>query len=426
MLLLKNVTIIAPSSDLNGQIKDIFINKNGQIEEIGTDISVPKSTALFEKEGACVSIGWADVGVQTCDPGFEHREDLASTARAAMAGGFTAVMPFPNTEPATHSKSEILYIKNKTQSYLVDFHPIGALSENTKGKDMAELLDMHHAGAVAFSDGKKAVQDGGLILRGVQYATIFNGIIFNSPFDKSIAPHGQIHEGVTSTSLGLPGIPSMAEEIMVQRDLQLLEYAQGRLHFHNISTARSVDLVRQAKKQGLNVTASVAVLNLCLTDEALSHFDTNLKVMPPLREKSDIEALIKGLKDGTIDFIDSNHSPIDTEGKDLEFPYAAFGAIGMESAFSLSNTFLNKKLTIEQLIELWAIKSRTILGLKIPEITEGVTANLTIFNPNEKWTFTEKDIYSKSKNSPLLSQPDLAELKGRVYGVVNKGQYWLR
>ncbi len=426
MLLLKNVTIIAPSSDLNGQIKDIYINKIGQIEKIGTDISVSKSTALFEKEGTCVSIGWADVGVQTCDPGFEHREDLASTARAAMAGGFTAVMPFPNTEPATHSKSEILYIKNKTQSYLVDFHPIGALSENTKGKDMAELLDMHHAGAVAFSDGKKAVQDGGLILRGVQYATIFNGIIFNSPFDKSIAPHGQIHEGVTSTSLGLPGIPSMAEEIMVQRDLQLLEYAQGRLHFHNISTARSVDLVRQAKKQGLNVTASVAVLNLCLTDEALSHFDTNLKVMPPLREKSDIEALIKGLKDGTIDFIDSNHSPIDTEGKDLEFPYAAFGAIGMESAFSLSNTFLNKKLTIEQLIELWAIKSRTILGLKIPEITEGVTANLTIFNPNEKWTFTGKDIYSKSKNSPLLSQPDLAELKGRVYGVVNKGQYWLR
>ncbi len=426
MLLLKNVTIIAPSSDLNGQIKDIYINKIGQIEKIGTDISVSKSTALFEKEGTCVSIGWADVGVQTCDPGFEHREDLASTARAAMAGGFTAVMPFPNTEPATHSKSEILYIKNKTQSYLVDFHPIGALSENTKGKDMAELLDMHHAGAVAFSDGKKAVQDGGLILRGVQYATIFNGIIFNSPFDKSIAPHGQIHEGVTSTSLGLPGIPSMAEEIMVQSDLQLLEYAQGRLHFHNISTARSVDLVRQAKKQGLNVTASVAVLNLCLTDEALSHFDTNLKVMPPLREKSDIEALIKGLKDGTIDFIDSNHSPIDTEGKDLEFPYAAFGAIGMESAFSLSNTFLNKKLTIEQLIELWAIKSRTILGLKIPEITEGVTANLTIFNPNEKWTFTGKDIYSKSKNSPLLSQPDLAELKGRVYGVVNKGQYWLR
>ena len=426
MLLLKNVTIIAPSSDLNGQIKDIYINKIGQIEKIGTDISVSKSTALFEKEGTCVSIGWADVGVHTCDPGFEHREDLASTTRAAMAGGFTAVMPFPNTEPATHSKSEILYIKNKTQSYLVDFHPIGALSENVKGKDMAELLDMHHAGAVAFSDGKKAVQDGGLILRGVQYATIFNGIIFNSPFDKSIAPHGQIHEGVTSTSLGLPGIPSMAEEIMVQRDLQLLEYAQGRLHFHNISTARSVELVRQAKKQGLNVTASVAVLNLCLTDEALSHFDTNLKVMPPLREKSDIEALIKGLKDGTIDFIDSNHSPIDTEGKDLEFPYAAFGAIGIESAFSLSNTFLNKKLTIEQLIELWAIKSRTILGLKIPEITEGVTANLTIFNPNEKWTFTEKDIYSKSKNSPLLSQPDLAELKGRVYGVVNKGQYWLR
>lgn len=425
MLLLKNVTIVAPFSDLNGQLVDIFINKNGLIEKIGTNISVSKSTTIFEKAGTHVSIGWADVGVHTCDPGFEHREDLASTARAAMTGGFTAVMPFPNTEPATHSKSEILYIKNKTQSYLVDFEPIGALSADCKGKDLAELIDMSQAGAVAFSDGKKSVQDGGLILRGLQYSKSFSGIIFNVPLDKSIAPHGQMHEGLTSTSLGLSGIPSMAEELVVQRDLQLLEYSGGHLHFHNISTARSVDLVRQAKKQGLNVTSSVAALNLCLTDEALKNFDTYLKVMPPLREKSDIDALIKGLKDGTIDFIDSNHTPIDTEGKDLEFPYAAFGAIGLESAFSLTHTVLNRKLSIDQFIELWAINPRTVLGLPVPQITEGVVANLTLFNPNEKWTFTGKDIYSKSRNSPLLSNPQLADLKGKVYGVVNKGQYWI-
>ncbi len=422
MLLLKNVTIVAPFSDLNGQLADIYINKNGIIEKIGVNLAASKNATVFERVGTCVSIGWMDIGVQTGDPGYEHREDLASTARAAMAGGFTSVAPFPNTQPVAHSKSEILYIKNKTHSYLVDFQPIGALSLDCKGKDIAEMLDMHHAGAIAFSDGQKPVQDGGLILRGLQYAKIFGGLVFNFPFDKTVSPHGQMHEGLTSTSLGLPGIPSLAEELMVQRDLQLLEYAQSRLHFHNISTARSVEWIRQAKKQGLKVSASVAAMNLCFNDESLMGFDTNLKVLPPLRGKSDIDALIKGLKDGTIDFITSNHTPIDTEGKDLEFPYAEPGAISLETAFSLTHTYLHKKLTIDQLIELWAIKPRTALGLDIPKIEEGNKANLTLFNPIEEWTFTETDIYSKSNNSPVKGH----RLRGRVQGVVNKGQYWLR
>lgn len=422
MLLLKNITIIAPFSDLNGQLVDIFINKNGIIEKIGVNLPASKSTTVFEKNGTCVSIGWMDVGVQTGDPGYEHREDLASTARAAMAGGFTAVAPFPNTNPAAHSKSEILYIKNKTQSYLVDFQPIGALSSECKGKDIAEILDMHHAGAIAFSDGKKPVQDGGLILRGMQYAKIFDGIIFNFPFDKTVSPHGQMHEGLTSTSLGLPGIPALAEELMVQRDLQLLEYAQSSLHFHNISTAKSVEWIRQAKKQGLKVTASVAAMNLCFSDESLTGFDTNMKVMPPLRDKTDIEALIKGLKDGTIDFISSNHTPVDSEGKDLEFPYAESGAIGLETAFSLTDTYLHKVLTIDQLVELWAIKPRQVLGLDIPKIEEGSQANLTLFSPTEEWVFTEKHIFSKSNNTPIKGHT----LRGRVQGVINKGQYWLR
>ena len=419
MLLLRKVTLVTSDQDLNGRSLDIFINAKGIIEQIGENLIASAHTTVFEAKNAHVSIGWVDVGTQTCDPGFEHREDLASTAKAAMAGGFTVVCPFPNTEPAVQSKSEILYIKNKTKDYLVDFQPIGALSEDIKGKNIAEMLDMHHAGAVAFSDGRKSAQEGGLILRGLQYAKIFDGLVMNNPFDKSVAPHGQMHEGLTSTSLGLSGIPSMAEELMVQRDLQLLEYAESRLHLHNISTEGAVEMVRKAKKKGLGVTASVAALNLCFTDKILRGFDTNFKVLPPLRAQNDIDACVKGLKDGTIDFISTNHTPIDVEGKDLEFPYAAFGAVTLESAFGLINYYLHKRLTINALVDSWSVKAREILNLEIPEIKVGATANLTLFNPDEEWIFTHKDLHSKSKNAPALGQI----LRGRVLGVVNKSVY---
>ena len=419
MLLLRKVTLVTANPDLNGQTLDVFINEKGIIETIGNNIDVPKTTTVFEREGAHVSIGWVDVGTQTGDPGFEHREDLNSVTKAAMAGGFTTICPFPNTNPTIQSKSEILYIKNKTQDYLVDFQPIGALSEEIKGKNIAEMLDMHHAGAIAFSDGRKTAQEGGLILRGLQYAKIFDGLVMNFPYDKSVSPHGQMHEGLTSTSLGLSGIPNMAEELMVQRDVQLLAYAESRLHLHNISTEGSVDMVRKAKKQGFKVTASVAALNLCFSDEILRGFDSNFKVLPPLRAQNDIDALVRGLKDGTIDFISTNHTPIDIEGKDLEFPYTEFGAVTLESAFGLINFYQHKKININELVDFLTIKARTILGLDVPELKEGTKANLTIFNPTEEWTFTEKDIQSKSKNAPALGKI----LRGRVYGVVNKGKY---
>lgn len=421
MLILKNVIIDSPNIDLQSQLTDILINKNGVIEKMGIAISPPKGTKVFEQTGAHVSIGWMDIGVQTCDPGFEHQEDLNSTMQAARAGGFTSVAPFPNNKPAAHSKSEILYIKNQTKDYLVDFLPIGALSVDCKGRDIAEMLDMYHAGAVAFGDGSVPTQDSGLILRGLQYAKIFEGLVMNFPFDKSVAPHGQMHEGFVSTTLGLSGIPSMAEELTVQRDLQLLEYADSKLHFHNISTAGSVVLIRAAKKRGLKVTASVAAMNLCFDDSKLQNFDANFKVMPPLREASDVEALTIGVQDGTIDYISSNHTPVDTEGKDLEFAYAQFGVIGLETAFSMLNTYC-KTLTINQLVNAMAIQPRKVLGLEIPEIKEGNLANLTIFNPEKEWLFTEKNIYSKSKNTPLIGQI----LRGRVEGVVNSDQFWLR
>jgi dihydroorotase len=361
-----------------------------------------------------VSPGWFDVGVQTGDPGFEHREDLRTVAAAAAKGGFTAIAPFPNTQPPVHSKSEILYIRNTTAGLGVHFYPIGAVSQDCAGKDMAELYDMHAAGAVAFSDGKKSVQDAGLLLRSMQYARAFNGLILNEPHHKTIAAGGQMHEGTVSTSLGLKGLPSLAEEIMVQRDLSLLEYSEGRLHIHLVSSAKSVDMIRAAKKAGLQVTCSVAVANLFFTDGELRDFDSNWKLLPPLRAQSDADALLEGLTDGTIDFIVSNHSPWDDEAKNLEFPYADFGMIGLESVFALCRTFGDKKLPLPLLVEKLSLAPRRIFGLPVPEIKEGEKAELTVFDPTASYTFSVENIGSKSRNTPFLGRT----MQGKVLGTI--------
>lgn len=423
-LLLKNIQLVAPNDLRDGQHLDIFI-KNGIIEQIAPSID-PESLGteggdapqIFEAQGACVSAGWLDVGVQVGDPGYEHREDLDSVTEAAAAGGYTTIATQPNAKPAIHSKSEILYIKNKNLHSIVEILPIGALSVDCAGKDIAEFYDMHHAGAVAFSDGAKSVQNAGLMLRALQYARGIDALVMNYPNTKSIAPQGQMHEGEVSTSLGLAGLPAMAEELMIQRDLHLVAYSDGRLHFSNISTTRAVELVREAKRQGLRVTASVAALNLAFTDETLKTFDANLKVLPPLRTQQDVNSLLEGLADGTIDFIASNHVPLDEELKNLEFPYADFGAIGLQTTFALSNFILHKRLTTSQIIHKIAIAPRQILHLEVPKIEEGARANLTLFNPDEIFVLKEKNILSKSKNSPLIGKL----LRGKVLGVIHRNQ----
>lgn len=424
-LLLKNVRLIAPLDPRDGQHLDIFI-QNGIIKQIAVHIDPDNLVTegggdahqIFEMQGACVSAGWLDVGVQVGDPGYEHREDLDSVTEAAAAGGYTAIATQPNTKPAIHSKSEILYIKNKNLYSLVEILPIGALSVDCAGKDISEFYDMFYAGAVAFSDGAKSVQDAGLMLRALQYARGIDALVMNYPNTKSIAPQGQMHEGEVSTSLGLAGLPAMAEELMIQRDLHLVAYSGGRLHFANISTARAVELVREAKRQGLRVTASVAALNLAFTDQTLHTFDANLKVLPPLRTQEDVNALLEGLADGTIDFIASNHVPLDEELKNLEFPYADFGAIGLQTTFALSNFVLHKKLTTSQIIHKIALAPRQVLGLEVPKIEEGAQANLTLFNPDEIFVLQTKNILSKSKNSPLIGKL----LRGKVLGVIHRGQ----
>ncbi|MBC7774505.1 MAG: dihydroorotase [Phycisphaerae bacterium] len=411
-LLLKNARIFDGISESRAQ--DILL-RHGKIEAIGDQIAAPKGAEVWESPNLCVSPGWLDVGVYAADPGFEHREDLSTAAAAAAAGGFTAMACFPNTDPALHTKSEVLYVKNRATGLPVHCYPIGAISQDCEGKDLAELIDMHTAGAVAFSDGKRSVQDAGLLLRALQYAKAFNGLIINVPHHKTIAAGGQMHEGVMSTSLGLKGLPALAEELMVQRDLSLLEYSEGRLHIHLISTAKSVALIRAAKQDGLSVTCSVAVANLCFTDEKMADFDSNWKVVPPLRSSSDTAALLEGLTDGTIDFICSNHTPWHEEAKNLEFPYADFGMIGLETSFALCRTFLSKNLTINNLVEKLSLAPRRVLSLPIPKIAQGERAELTVFDPDAEWVLEEKDILSKSRNTPFIGQKFI----GKVIGVVS-------
>ena len=299
-LLLQQVKVIDTTSDHNGKVVDILI-EDGHIKEIGKSLNSDSyqkdKVEIWKVEGACVSVGWLDIGTQIGDPGFEHREDLESAANAAVTGGFTGVACLPNTHPTIHSKSEVLYIKNRTQYSIIDFYPIGAISQDCKGKDLAELMDMHHEGAVAFSDGSHSIQNSGLMMRGLLYTKPFDGLLMNHPHDDQIAGKGFVHEGVISTSLGLRGIPALSEEMMVERDLHLVEYADGRLHFSNISSADSVELIRKAKAKGLKITASVNPMNLVFTDERLTEFDTNYKVYPPLRSETDRLALIEGLKE---------------------------------------------------------------------------------------------------------------------------------
>jgi dihydroorotase len=414
-LLLKNVKIV---NDLHIKECDIYI-KDGKIESIGQYLATDSTASIWDCEGAIASPGWIDVGIQMGDPGFEHREDLQTAAAAAAAGGFTAVACFPNTNPVIHSKTEVLYVKNSTKESIVNFFPIGAISQNCEGKDLAELFDMYQSGAIAFSDGSKSIQDSGLLLRAMEYAKAFKGLIFNHPHLKNIALGGQMHEGYVSTSLGLKGLPSIAEDVMVQRDLSLSEYAGSPLHLHLISTKKSVEMIRAAKKGGLPITASVAIANLCFTDEKLIDFETNWKILPPLRQETDRKALLKGLEDGTIDFICSNHNPQDIEVKNLEFTYADFGMSGLETALALSLTYLQKKLSIAQIIEKWAIAPRKVLGLPIPTFEKGANAEITIFHPDQNWTFLEKNIQSKSANSPLFGTAFI----GKVLGIVNGKKY---
>lgn len=416
-LLLRQAMVIDPASPAHQTTVDIHIQE-GCIAAMAPSLAVNDAQVL-DANGAWCFPGLLDFGVQSGDPGYEYREDLSSLSEAALAGGFTALITFPNTDPPVHSKSEVAYLMRRQSELPVDIYPLGALSVDCQGKDIAELMDMRAAGAIAFGDGLLPVQHAGLMMRGLQYVMAFDGIVVNHPADQTLASGGQLHEGHTSAWLGLRGIPALAEELMVERDLRLLEYTGSRLHLAGLSAAGAVERVRQAKKAGLRVTASVAVMNLLFTDEAMTGFDARYKVLPPLRSHDDREALIEGLLDGTIDFIFSNHVPLDTEAKDREFPYAEFGALGLQTALPALHTYLGKRFSPEQMARWLARHPREAFGLPVPRIAAGEPADLTLFDPRMEWTFQLADIRSRSANSPFVGQ----RLKGRVLGTVKGRSY---
>lgn len=404
---------MSPGSKQHGRIQDILV-RDGVIADIGASLSADDAT-VFEFPDCSVSSGWIDLEATGGDPGLEHREDMASLTRAAAAGGFVKLGLRPEAEPTIHDKAGISYLLQSSADSVVDILPIGAVSKDLAGRDITEMLDMRAAGAVAFSDGSHSIQHAGLLLRALLYVKSFQGLVMNQPLEATIAGSGQLHEGEISTMLGMRGIPVLAEEMMVERDLRLLEYTGSRLHLSHLSTASAVEKVRQAKAAGLQLTASVSALHLLFTVDALQGFDSHCKVMPPFREESDRLALIEGLKDGTIDCMSSNHMPLELERKHLEFLYADFGAATLSTAFAAALTGAGALLTEETLIEKLTNGPRKVLDMPPHQIEVGAKSELTFYQYDSPWTPAKEDIYSRSKNSPLIGKV----LNGRPLAIVN-------
>jgi dihydroorotase len=414
-ILLKKARIIAPDQPLNGLLRDLLI-EGGVISRIAEKIE-DRADETVERDNLHVSPGWMDTFSNFCDPGFEYKEDLGSGAAAAAAGGFTEVMVIPNTHPTLGSKAQIEYIVSKSADLPVTIRPIGTISGNLEGKALAEMYEMHASGAVAFSDGLVPVQSSGLLLKGLQYVKAFGGILIQLPDDTGVSGHGFMNEGIWSTRLGMQGKPAIAEEIMIKRDVDLLRYTGSKLHFTAVSLGKSVDLIREAKAAGLAVSCSVTPYHLLLTDESLQGYDSNFKVNPPLREQKDLEALIAAVGEDVVDCFAIHHMPQESDAKLREFEYAAYGMIGLESAFGVLGKALGE-ISLEQKIRLLAVNPRKLFGLPVPQIAEKATASLTLFDPGLEWEFTEAAIRSRSRNTPFTGM----HLKGKPFGIVHKGR----
>ncbi|WP_207531623.1 dihydroorotase [Desertivirga arenae] len=413
-VLFRSATIVHPGSEFNGKKADVLI-RDGKISGIAETIEADEDVVLIDAAGKYLAPGFFDLNVNFGEPGFETKEGLINGILVAAAGGFTGVAVQPSTEPPVHTKNEVSYIINTTRNALVKVYPVGCISQGRAGVDLAELFDMRSAGAVAFSDGTKPVADSGLMSRALMYAKGFDGLIFSFPEDRSIAGKGKMNEGVVSTYLGMKGIPALAEEVHISRDLYLAEYNDSPVHFSTISTANSVELIRKAKSRGLKVSCDVAAHHLVLTDEELKGFDSNYKVKPPLRLQSDVDALIAGLKDGTIDAIVSQHTPHEIEFKDVEFEIASYGIIGLQTVLPLA---IKAGLSTEEIVDKLAVRPRQVLNLPVPSFAEGEEANFVLFDTEQEWEYNTETNRSKAVNSPFIG----STLKGKVIVTGNNNQ----
>ncbi|WP_394748675.1 dihydroorotase [Spongiimicrobium salis] len=412
-ILVKSAKIIDSSlKSLHLKKRDILI-KNGIVHKIAAKIEAPAKTRIIDIKGLCVSVGWFDSSVSFGEPGYEERETIANGLKVAAQSGFTDIVLNPNTFPVPDNSATVVFLKNAAKNSVSRLHPLGTLTLKAEGKDLAELYDMQNAGAVGFYDHKKSIDNSNLLKIALQYSQSFDGLVHSFPIDTKISGKGMVHEGIASTKLGLKGIPPLAEELQIARDLFILEYTGGKLHIPTISTANSVKLIATAKKKGLDVSCSVPVHNLWFTDDVLSEFDTNYKVMPPLRSRKDISALIKGVENGTIDFVTSDHTPIDIEQKRVEFDNAAYGAIGLESTFGVLNQIFGMVKAVELLTQ-----GRERYQLKVPKIKEGERACFTLFNAEEEFMLSRENSSSTSLNTMYHGK----KMKGMVYGVICNDQ----
>lgn len=413
--IIKNATLVDSQSEYNNKKVNIVI-ENGIIKNITTDAVDAQDHEFIEKENLFVSSGWMDSSVSFGEPGFEDRETIENGLNVAARNGFTHVVINPNNQPVTDNITAVKYLLLQSQGAATTLLPIGAFTKQEEGKDLAEMYDMQNAGAIAFGDYKKSLDNANLLKIGLQYAQDFDATVITYCLDATIKGKGVVHEGIEATKLGLKGIPALAEEVVLARNLFLLEYTGGKLHIPTISSKDSVRLIREAKTKGLNVTCSVAVHNLVFTDVTLNEFDTRFKVLPPLRDESHRLALIEGVLDGTIDCITSDHYPLDIEHKKMEFDAAKNGTIGLETAFGALSTVLPYEVIVEKLTA-----AKKIFNVATATIQKGEAASLTFFTTEGTTVFTKEMIQSKSKNSAFLG----FELKGKVLGTFNNGKLTL-
>ena len=413
-ILIRQAKILDTDSPFHKQSADILI-RDGVIERIG-NLKGAIADQTIQAAGLHASPGWVETFADCGEPGHEQRETLETATRAAAAGGFTHLFVLPDNKPATHDASLVAYIKEKPTSSPVTLHPIGAVTRNLEGRDLAEMYEMRQAGAIAFSDAHNPLQSAGLLIKALQYLKACDAVLIQVPDDRSVAPHGLMHEGIASTRLGLAGKPALAEELIIARDIKLARYSESRIHFSGVTLPKSIEYVTRAKQGGIQVTCAATPQHLTFCDEDLEGYDTLLRTDPPLRTAKDRDALLAAVVDGRVDIVSSHHQPHEHDRKACEFAQASPGMTGLETCYGVLGAL---GIPAERIVELLSRNPRRIFGLPDATVKEGATADLTLFNPHTDYIFTKEQIRSRSQNTPFLGR----RLKGKVLGIFNRGRW---